>query len=79
MKKLIIGMFLSTLGTVGILVTNSNAAAHLMDSWTSDLGRYLSTLVDLGLAPWLVVYSVIFIIGLIIVFSEYRRKQENNY
>ncbi len=79
MKKLIIGMFLSTLGTVGILVTSSNAAEHLMDSWNPDLGRYLSTLIDLGLVLWLVVYAVIFAIGLIIVFLEYRRKQESNH
>ena len=76
MKKLIIGMFLSTLGTVGILVTCSSAAGNLMDSWNPGLGRYLSTLVDLGLTPWLIVYSVIFVIGLLIVRAEYYKKEE---
>ena len=76
MKKMIIGMFLSTLGTTGILVNTSSAAAHLMDSWNPGLGRYLSTLVDLGLAPWLIVYSVIFVIGLLIVRAEYYKKEE---
>lgn len=76
MKKLIIGMFLSTLGTTGILVTISCAAAHLMDSWNPALGRYLSTLVDLGLAPWLIVYSIVFVMGLLIIRVEYYKKEE---
>ena len=76
MKKTIIGMFLSTFGTTGILMTICSAADHLMDSWNPELGRYLSTLIDLGLAPWLVVYSVVFVIGLISIRSEYYKKEE---
>lgn len=75
MKKVIIGGFLSLIGALGemaVFITANN----MVSGWCTPPGRFLCTVLEIGMSPVLVCSSLILVTGLIILGIEYFRKED---
>lgn len=76
MKKVIIGGFLSLIGALGEMAVFITAANNMVSAWCTPPGRFLCTVLEIGMSPVLVCASLILAIGLIILGIEYFRKED---
>lgn len=77
MKRVLIGGFLSLLGTLwggGVL---AYAVTHLTDAWNNPPGRLLTTIAEQHLLPVFLLAVLFVVLGLVILGVEFFRKEEN--
>ena len=76
MKRVLIGGFISLIGSIWALAIVFIAGNNLVSSWPTRLGRFWGTVVEMGLLP-IFVLSVIFVIaGVVIMAVELFRKEQ---
>lgn len=76
MKRVLIGGFISLIGSIWALAIVFIAGNNLVSSWPTRLGRFWGTVVEMGLLP-IFVPSVIFVIaGVVIMAVELFRKEQ---
>lgn len=74
MKRVLIGGFLSLLGTIWALAIISIAGNNLVSSWATPPGRFLTTVMELDLILVFVLAIVFTILGICIMVVEFFRK-----
>ena len=76
MKRVLIGGFISLIGSIWALAIVIIAGNNLVSSWPTRLGRFWGTVLEMGLLP-VFVLSVIFVMaGIIIMVLELFRKEQ---
>ena len=76
MKRVLIGGFLSLIGSIWSLAIIFIAGNNLVTSWDSRLGRLWSTFIEMDLT-FLFILSVVFIIlGIVLMAIELFRKEK---
>ncbi|BDF66083.1 hypothetical protein CE91St43_00550 [Oscillospiraceae bacterium] len=74
MKRVLIGGFLSLIGTVWGLAVLLTAENNLVSGWSTPPGRLLSTIMELGVMPLFVLALLLAVSGLVILVMELFRK-----
>ena len=75
-KRVLIGGFLSLVGTIWSLAVILFAGNHLVSSWGTPPGRFLTTVMDTGMLMPLILACLIFVSGLLILCVEYFKKDK---
>ena len=76
MKRVLIGGFISLIGSIWALAIVFIAGNNLVSSWPTRLGRFWGTVAEMGLLP-IFILSVIFVIaGVVIMAVELFRKEQ---
>lgn len=76
MKRVMIGGFISLIGTIWSLAFILIAANNLVDSWPTPPGRFLTSMSQLHIMPFFVFSIICTICGIIIMLIEYFKKSE---
>jgi hypothetical protein len=76
MKKTIIVCCLSTIGTLGDLVVMLSIGNNLVSGWSTPPGRFITTVVAIGMAAPFIISTSILALGLIILAIEYFKKEK---
>lgn len=76
MKKTIIGGILAICGTFGTSSVLNTVADNLVSGWSTPPGRFITTVIVYDLIIPLILFSVILILGLVILGIEYFRKEK---
>ena len=76
MKKIIIGCFLSTIGVIGNLVMLLSIRDYVAMEWSTPPGRFITTVVDMGMGIPFIVSTFFLILGFLILAIEYFRVEE---
>ena len=75
MKKVVIGGFLSLIGSIWTLAIVFIAGNNLVSSWTTP-GRWLTTISDLDLTFFFAVSILLTIIGILTMVVEYFKEEK---
>lgn len=76
MKRALIGGFLTLTGMLGVLAVFLTAGANLVSGWPTPPGRFLTTVLELGMAPLLALSGLMLLLGLAAMAVEYFRRGE---
>ncbi len=76
MKKTVIGGILAICGTFGTMSVFNTAADNLVSGWSTPPGRFITTVIEYNLIIPLILFSVMLILGLVILGIEYFRKEK---
>lgn len=76
MKRVLIGGFISLIGSIWALAIIFIAGNNLVSSWQTRLGRFWSTVIQMELMPIFVVSVIFVIVGVIIMLVELFRKEQ---
>ena len=76
MKKALIGGFLSLVGSIWSLAIVFIARNNLVTSWSTELGRFWSTIIEMNLMPLFVLFVVMTALGLVILAVEFFHKEK---
>lgn len=76
MKKVVIGGFLSLIGSIWTLAIVFIAGNNLASSWATPPGRLLTTISELGLTFLFVVSILLTIIGIVTMVVEYFKTEK---
>lgn len=74
MKKVLIGGFLSLIGTIWSLAVIIFAGNNLASSWQTPPGRFFTTIMETGMLTPITIAFVIFLCGILIMGVEYFKK-----
>ncbi|MCI5847504.1 MAG: hypothetical protein MRZ98_07655 [Clostridiales bacterium] len=74
MKRTIIGGFLSIIGSVWTLAIAFMAANNLVSGWTTPPGRFLTTVLEMGLTFMFALGVLFVVVGIAIMAIEFSRK-----
>lgn len=75
MKKVVIGGFLSLIGTIWGLAIITYIANDLTSSWTTPPGRFLTTVVESGMVIPMSMAFIFLLLGLFAMGIEYFKKE----
>ena len=75
MKRVLIGGFMSLIGSIWALTVVLLAANNLTSEWATPPGRLLTTISELSMMPLFVLSSVFVLLGMILMALEYFRKE----
>jgi len=76
LKKVLIGGFLSLIGTIWCLTVIIFAGTNLVSGWSTPPGRFFTTVIETGMMLPLVIAFVLLVIGLFIMVIEYFKKDK---
>ena len=76
MKRVLIGGFFSLIGSIWILPMIFYASENLVSSWPTQLGRLLTTMVQLNFMPMFIAAIVLIAAGIAILVIELFRKEK---
>lgn len=76
MKKVLIGGFVSLIGSIWAMAIVFSAVGNLTDQWYTPPGRFLTTISEQYLMVPFVLAVVCVIVGLAIMAIEYFRKEK---
>lgn len=74
MKKILAGGFLSLVGTIWALAILVSASNNLVLSWDSEIGRFLSTIIEMKMIFPLVLCVACIAFGIIMMLVECFKK-----
>lgn len=74
MKKVLIGGFISLLGTIWGLAVIIFTSNNLVSSWPTLLGRFFTTVSELGMTVPFVISILFVVLGLVVMAVEYFKK-----
>ena len=76
MKRVMIGGFLSLIGSIWTLAVMFAASNNLVSSWATTPGRFLTTVSQMGLIPIFVIAIFIVVFGLLILAIEFFKREK---
>ena len=76
MKKVLIGGFLSIIGSIWALAVALMAGNNLVSGWSTPPGRFLTTVQEMGLMPLFLAAVFLVILGIFILLAELLRKEK---
>lgn len=76
MKRVMIGGFISLIGSIWALAIVFIAGNNLVSSWPTRLGRFWGTVLEMGLLPVFVLSVIVVMAGIIIMVLELFRKEQ---
>lgn len=76
MKKTVTGGIIALVGSIWSVAILCIAGNNLVNSWSGDLGRFWSTVVELKLVALLVISVLITVLGLVLVLIDLFRKEK---
>ena len=74
MKRVLVGGFLSLIGSIWTLAIMLLAVTNLTDYWSTPPGRLLTTITNFEMMPWFVISVLLIIFGIILMIIEYFKK-----
>ena len=75
MKRVMIGGFLSLIGSIWALAVMFAASNNLVSSWATPPGRFLTTVSQMGMIPIFVIAIFIVVFGLLILAIEFFKRE----
>lgn len=75
MKRVMIGGFLSLIGSIWALAVMFAANNNLVSSWATPPGRFLTTVSQMGLIPIFVIAIFIVVFGFLILAIEFIKSE----
>ena len=78
MKRMIIGGFISLAGTIWGHAITVSAGNNMDRGWSSPPGRFLTTIMETGMAIPMTIALLLLLIGLAILGIEYFRNDEKH-
>ncbi len=75
MKRAVIGGFLTLIGTIWDLAVIIFVGNNLVSGWSTPPGRFLTTVSKTGMTLPMVVGTILFVLGLLIMKVEFFRKE----
>ena len=75
MKRVMIGGFLSLIGSIWALAVMFSANNNLVSSWATPPGRFLTTVSQMGLIPIFVIAIFIVVFGFLILAIEFIKSE----
>lgn len=75
MKRVMIGGFISLIGSIWALAVVFIAGNNLVTSWQTRLGRFWSTVIQMELMPIFIVSVIFVVVGIIIMLVELFQKE----
>lgn len=75
MKRVLIGGFISLIGSIWTLAIMIMAINNLVSEWYTPPGRLLTTIANFGMMPWFVISVVLLLLGIVLMGIEYFRKE----
>ncbi|WP_195276627.1 hypothetical protein [Anaerotruncus rubiinfantis] len=75
MKKVLIGGFISLIGSIWTLAITLLAANNLTSEWPTPPGRFLTTISEFGIMPYFVISIVFLLLGIVLMAIEYFKKE----
>ena len=76
MKRVLIGGFLSLIGTIWSLAIIIFAGNNLVSCWNTPPGRFFTTVIETGMMLALIIAFVLLVVGLLIMGIEYFKKDK---
>ena len=76
MKRVMIGGFLSLIGSIWALAVMFAANNNLVSSWGTPPGRFLTTVSQMGLIPIFVIAIFIVVFGFLILAIEFFKREK---
>ena len=76
MKRVVIGAFLSLIGSIWTLAVVFIAGNNLVSAWSTPPGRLLTTISELGLTFLFAISILLVIVGILIMIVEFFRKEK---
>ncbi|MBQ4347333.1 MAG: hypothetical protein IJC39_02675 [Firmicutes bacterium] len=76
MKRALIGGFLSLIGSIWMLAVVFAATKDLAISWDAQIGRLLTTIIDMNLLIPFILSIVFIVFGIVIMAVELFRKEK---
>ena len=77
MKRAIIGGFISLIGTIWGLAIIVFAGNNMVSGWPTPPGRFLTTILETGMAIPMTIASLLLLIGLVVLGVEYFRNDDD--
>ena len=74
MKRVLIGGFLSLIGTIWELAIIVFVGNNLVSGWSTPPGRFLSTVIETGMTSPMIIATLLLLVGLLIMGIEYFKK-----
>lgn len=71
MKRVIIGGFLAIIGTIMTLPVVIIASNNMASSWSTPPGRFLTTVLQMGMSGIFIIACILVILGVAIMGIEY--------
>lgn len=75
MKRVLVGGFISLIGSIWALAIIFLAGNNLTSGWSTPPGRLLTTISELNMTPLFAVSVVLVLFGIILMIIEYFRKE----
>lgn len=75
MKRVLIGGFLSLIGSIWSIVVGMFAMKSLVSSWSTPPGRFVTTIISMGVMPLFAASIAFVLLGVVIMAVEYFRKE----
>ena len=76
MKKVLIGGFLSVIGSIWVLAVIFVAGNNLVSAWSTPPGRFLTTVAEMNLTLVFLLSIALVISGICMLVMEYFRKDQ---
>ena len=75
MKRVLIGGFLSLVGSIWTLAVLLCANSHAIGGWATPPGKLITQLNESGLMPWFTASIVLTALGIVLMAIEYFRRE----
>lgn len=76
MKRVLVGGFISLVGSIWTLAIFVLAANNMASEWSRSIGRFLTTVSELNMTLLFVISIVFVVLGIVIMLIEYFRKEK---
>ncbi len=76
MKRVLIGGFVSLIGSIWTLAIILLAANNLTSSWYTPPGRLLTSISELGLMLFFVISALLVVLGIVLMAVEYFKREK---
>lgn len=74
MKRVLVGGFISLIGSIWTLAIMLLAVTNLAGDWREPLGRLLTTIDNFYMMPWFIISVAFVLLGVVLMLVEYFRK-----
>ena len=76
MKRVLIGGFISLIGSIWALAIFVLAANNMVSEWSRSIGRFLATISELNMTFLFVISIAFVVLGIVLMLIEYFRKEK---